>query len=1072
MRTWKHFPRLLLILTLLIAICAGMFAPRMEAVEAKPQEAVDELNVFISEFRFLGPGGANDEFIEIYNATGASITTNNWKLRKSSGCGSSLENLVTNINITLAPGQYYLFARSGFYTGSTPSDILFTNEIADNGGIALTDSSNNPIDQVGLCSDTGFLEGTALTPLSGTADQSYERKTAGSAGSCKDTDNNAADFSVSNPSNPKNSTYTPYLPCLGIINVTSVNNGVHSAGDTIDIDVTFSNNVDVTGNPLLLLETGVTDQNAVYVAGSDGDATITFRYTVTDTDSSIDLDYVSATALSLNGGSITGAIGDAVLVLPKPGTNGSLGFNNNIQIDAVGNPSLVNIKRQNPLSTTTNSDTLVFRATFSEAVQNVDFSDFVVTGTTGTITPVSPVTGNVFDLTVSGGDLLGLNGTVGIDISGAASINDVMGNPMPVTPEPSIDETYLVDNTLPTVKVEQSSSDPATGQPVLFEVKFSEKIDTSTFTIADIDKAGSTAPGINWSIINSGDDEKFTLSASTSGNGVIIASIPAGGITDLAGNTNTASTSIDNSITLNDLVPPTVTIEQASGQTDPDQTLPINFLVTFSEVINTATFTTADITQTGTATGVTWSITDSGDHKTFTLSATTASGYGTIVPVINANRVTDLSGNNNTPSTSTDNSVNYVFVPTNTPLPTNTITPSPTGTTLRRIVINEVAWAGTGSSTLSSDEWIELYNPGSTAINLAGWTLKDSSTTINLSGTIPAGGYFLLERDDNNTVSDIAADLIYTTMELNNSGEILTLYDPSGKSIDTANGNGGSWPAGSASTFGTMERANITGESDSAWATNTGLKKNGKAANGTDILGTPKASNTPFPTATPTRVPTNTATPIPPTAKIDPRPIINEILARPGFDWNQDGRADVFDEFIEIKNLSPIDISLNGWRLDKVGSTSFNLPNITLKPGQHIVFYSAESKLLLSDGGETVRLFNPNGKIFDAYTYTIARAEDKSICRLPDGNVFNGWFEDCTPTPGLTNTREGQVPSAPDGSTSPVCELPDTIPSDFFYAECRGYGTNIWNPYYWDQLFELDRIWIDQNTSKWKSFFE
>jgi uncharacterized repeat protein (TIGR01451 family) len=394
------------------------------------------------------------------------------------------------------------------------------------------------------------------------------------------------------------------------------------------------------------------------------------------------------------------------------------------------------------------------------------------------------------------------------------------------------------------------------------------------------------------------------------------------------------------------------------------------------------------------------------------------------------------------------------------------------------VIINEVAWAGTISG-LSDDEWIELYNPGSASVNISGWNLKaadgDPNIVIPNGISIPAGGYYLLERDDNNTVSDIPADLLYTGT-LSNSGEVLTLYDGSLKIIDTANGNGGSWPAGSSSTYGTMERSGTSAESDSVWHTNTGIKRNGKNANNGDILGTPKSSNSPTPTPTPTPEKTDTPTPVPTFRPPDPRPIINEILPRPGFDWNKDGKVDVFDEFIEIKNLTSIDISLNGWKLDdeaNLGSNPFTLPDVTLKPGQRIVFYALETNILLSDGGDTARLLDPNGKIYDAYTYSIAKAEDQSICRLPDGNVYNGWFEDCIPTPNLTNSREGAVPVMPDeGYQSPVCQLPDTLPADFLFAECRGYGANIWNADYWNQPHTSASRYIPQNTSKWEAIIE
>ena len=45
-------------------------------------------------------------------------------------------------------------------------------------------------------------------------------------------------------------------------------------------------------------------------------------------------------------------------------------------------PTVTSIKRQTPTSSPTNADTLTWRVTFSEAVENVDAADFTVAGTT------------------------------------------------------------------------------------------------------------------------------------------------------------------------------------------------------------------------------------------------------------------------------------------------------------------------------------------------------------------------------------------------------------------------------------------------------------------------------------------------------------------------------------------------------------------------------------------------------------------------------------------------------------------------------------------------------------------
>jgi uncharacterized repeat protein (TIGR01451 family) len=161
------------------------------------------------------------------------------------------------------------------------------------------------------------------------------------------------------------------------------------------------------------------------------------------------------------------------------------------------------------------------------------------------------------------------------------------------------------------------------------------------------------------------------------------------------------------------------------------------------------------------------------------------------------------------------------------------------------VVINEVAWAGTAASTW--DEWIELYNNTSVSISLAGWTL---TTTGSVSFTIPAGksilagGYFLLERAEK-AVTDTVADYAYGGAQIGNGGETLYLRDDTGILVDTANGDGGAWPAGSASpNYYSMERKNpLLLDTDDNWASNDGVIRNGHDANGNPINGTPKSLN-------------------------------------------------------------------------------------------------------------------------------------------------------------------------------------------------------------------------------------
>ncbi|MBW4532174.1 MAG: VCBS repeat-containing protein [Aphanothece saxicola GSE-SYN-MK-01-06B] len=120
-------------------------------------------------------------------------------------------------------------------------------------------------------------------------------------------------------------------PVLGL-NSTNAN-GTYTVGDIITLTVTFSEIVDVTGSPQLQLETGTTDRFATFTGGS-GTNTLTFSYTVQSGDSSPDLDALSASALTLNGGTIQDVDGNnAILTLAAPGSPASLAAKKNLVID-------------------------------------------------------------------------------------------------------------------------------------------------------------------------------------------------------------------------------------------------------------------------------------------------------------------------------------------------------------------------------------------------------------------------------------------------------------------------------------------------------------------------------------------------------------------------------------------------------------------------------------------------------------------------------------------------------------------------------------------------------------------
>ena len=161
--------------------------------------------LLISEFRTRGPGGAADEFVEIYNPTTSTLIIGGLKIRASNSSGTISDRLTITGGTTLGPGCHYLVANSG-YSGSVLADQTYGSGITDDGGIAITGANGmHIIDAVGMSSGSAFKEGTTLAPLTGTADQSYERKPGGVFGNGVDTNDNAADLSLTAPSNPQNS---------------------------------------------------------------------------------------------------------------------------------------------------------------------------------------------------------------------------------------------------------------------------------------------------------------------------------------------------------------------------------------------------------------------------------------------------------------------------------------------------------------------------------------------------------------------------------------------------------------------------------------------------------------------------------------------------------------------------------------------------------------------------------------------------------------------------------------------------------------------------------------------------
>ena len=90
-------------------------------------------------------------------------------------------------------------------------------------------------------------------------------------------------------------------------------------------------------------------------------------------------------------------------------------------------PTVQSIARTNPATSTAIPPIVVFTATFSEAVTGVDVADFVLalSGVTGTIASVTPVSASVYTVIVNG---IAGTGTLGLNLINNGTIHDLSGN--------------------------------------------------------------------------------------------------------------------------------------------------------------------------------------------------------------------------------------------------------------------------------------------------------------------------------------------------------------------------------------------------------------------------------------------------------------------------------------------------------------------------------------------------------------------------------------------------------------------------------------------------------------------
>ena len=308
---------------------------------------------------------------------------------------------VTGVNSSTANGTYKV--------GETVSvQVNFSEAVTVTGTPQLTLETGTTDRTINYASGSGTSSLTfTYTVQAGdtTADLDYNATTALAlnSGTIKDAAGNNATLTLASPGAANSLGANKAIVIDGVAPTvsgvtSSTANGAYKVGDTVSVQVNFSEAVTVTGTPQLTLETGTTDRTINYASGS-GTSSLTFTYTVQAGDTTADLDYISTAALALNSGTVKDAAGNnATLTLASPGAANSLGANKNIVVDGLV-PSAIALTN-NTLSNSASANTAVGTLSSTDATVSDSFTYSLVAGAGST---------NNASFSISGSSLVATN---------------------------------------------------------------------------------------------------------------------------------------------------------------------------------------------------------------------------------------------------------------------------------------------------------------------------------------------------------------------------------------------------------------------------------------------------------------------------------------------------------------------------------------------------------------------------------------------------------------------------------------------------------------------------------------
>ena len=288
------------------------------------------------------------------------------------------------------------------------------------------------------------------------------------------------------------------------------------------------------------------------------------------------------------------------------------------------------------------------------------------------------------------------------------------------------------------------------------------------------------------------------------------------------------------------------------------------------------------------------------------------------------------------------------------------------------VCLNEAMPNPTGydDATWPGGEWMEIYNSGTTAVDVLNWELInkasksltfDSSSIVGYESgnsstwTIQPGDYMIIATNG-------SANFYLT----NTGGDWITMNDASGNTVDQASWN--------------STASGVSLEEDPNNAVNDWI-----------------STNNPTPGAA------NSAATGPVVSDIS----FSEVMPNPHF--TMDNESWPGGEWIEIHNSGTTEVNLSGWEIvDNAGNAiPLNESHIvgqadSIAPDEYLVIAVNTTGAwgVLNNGAESIRLLLPNGSITDQISWSTTQS-GYSLVKHNDGS----WSTSSYPTPGQPNPK-------------------------------------------------------------------